>query len=377
MRNKLIFTFIILFVAGSLFMKSDIALAQSNTCSKLNQTLRSLDRNRDYRSYKKNNATYQTLAKELKKQESQFVRGGCQKLLNSGQKLTNACRTLARRILKGRSRVEKLKNSLATAQAVAQQRKQILQQIAARGCNNQNSNSRSGASIKRNNQQAPRTLLDILFGNNGGEVEIRADDDFGINTRLSTIRTVCVRACDGYFWPISFSTTKEYLLQDSAQCQAEGKGANVELYYYNNPGGDPKEMVSITGQPYKSLPNAFRYQNEYDEACRIKRQTNYGSIILAKNEQNNQSRMMVKIKDLTFPLPLRDPRRTQKIISAKAIFVQLPKPRPLREGEENSHKIIKSKPVRQQPIRTYISGGKIVRIVGPDTPYAQSEAKGT
>lgn len=33
-----------------------------------------------------------------------------------------------------------------------------------------------------------------------------------------TYRTVCVRTCDGYFWPISFSTTEDYFDRDQAQC---------------------------------------------------------------------------------------------------------------------------------------------------------------
>ncbi len=350
--------------------------AQANSCQKLSSNLRSLERNRDYRSYERNRAAYQKAAKELKQQESLFVRGGCQRQLNVGQKLSSQCRTLARRILKARPKVEKLKNSVGTGQMIAKQREQILQQIAARGCNNRNSNSRLTITNKQNNR-GPQTLFDILFGNK--DIEVRADDDFAMQTNLSTIRTVCVRSCDGFFWPISFSTIQEYLYEDAEQCQIEGKGADVELYYYKNPGETVEEMVSISGVPYKSSPNAFRYKDEYDRNCTIKKRANLGFITLVQNEANGKSRIIVNIEGISFPMPLKDPRLTQELAVAKANFFPLPRPRPLRAGEENINKItISNTPAaNSEPLRIVSWRGKTIRIVGPDTPYAQLMAKGT
>ncbi len=362
----------LLFAAFILALQSNIAFAQSNSCNKLTQTLRSLDKNRDYRSYKRNNATFQAAQKELKEQESKFVRGGCQKALNAKQKLSGACRILARKILRGRSDVEKLKNKLATGQMVAEQRKQILAQIAARNCNN----PRSSANVNsRQNNQAPKSLFDILFGNRN--VEIRADDDFGIETNLSTIRTVCARTCDGYYWPISFSTTLDNLPQDEAQCQIEGKGMDVELFYHKNPGEQAEDMVSITGLPYKSTPNAFRYRQEYDQTCSIKRDTGFGLVQLVSTNNNKQTRMIVKINELTFPMPLRDPRYIQAVTIAHTINVPLPIRRPLRKGEEPPKIQISTAPEKSEPLRTFILGGKTIRIVGPDTPYARLGEAGT
>ena len=356
-----------------LLLQSNIAFSQSNSCNKLTQTLRSLDRNRDYRSYQKNYQSLQTLSKALKQQESIFVRDGCQTLIKTKQKLTNQCRTIVRKILRGRSAVKDLKNKVGTGQMVAEQRKQILQQIASRGCNN---NSRSNANVNSSqNSEKPKTLFDILFGNQG--VDIKAEDDFGVPRDFNTVRTVCVRSCDGYFWPISFSTTTEYLSDDANQCQVEGKGAEVQLFYYKNPGERAEDMVSINGQPYSSMPNAFRYRNEYDGACSIKKKINYGSIKLVNTELNGQSRMMISFNDNNFPMPLRDPRYVQEVIIAKTISITLPRPRPLREGEEAPKTQISTAPQHNKPLRTYTVNGKTIRIVGPDTPYAQLVAEGT
>ena len=63
-----------------------------------------------------------------------------------------------------------------------------------------------------------------------------------------TYRTLCVRTCDGYYFPISFSTTSEHLPEDAHSCEALCPGAEARLFYYSNPGGGPENMISVTGE---------------------------------------------------------------------------------------------------------------------------------
>jgi hypothetical protein len=86
-------------------------------------------------------------------------------------------------------------------------------------------------------------------------------------TGYGTYRTLCVRTCDGYYFPISFSTVPSQFGTDAATCQAMCPGAEAQLYTYRNPGGDVSQMVSLSGQPYSALPTAFRYRSIYDKAC--------------------------------------------------------------------------------------------------------------
>jgi hypothetical protein len=46
---------------------------------------------------------------------------------------------------------------------------------------------------------------------------------------------------------------------------------NVQLFTYHNPGEDVAQAVSLGGQPYSSLPTAFRYRQEYNTACSCRR----------------------------------------------------------------------------------------------------------
>lgn len=86
----------------------------------------------------------------------------------------------------------------------------------------------------------------------------------------ATYRTVCVRLCDGYYFPISFSTLPNHFQRDAEVCQSKC-AAPVELYYYQNPGSQMEQAVGArTQEPYTKLKSAFRYRKEYVAGCSCK-----------------------------------------------------------------------------------------------------------
>jgi hypothetical protein len=87
-----------------------------------------------------------------------------------------------------------------------------------------------------------------------------------------TYRTVCVRLCDGYFFPISFATTPERFSHDAAACQSRCATSPARLYVYPNPGAEPEQMVDLNGKPYSELKSAFLFRTNYDAACTCKPQ---------------------------------------------------------------------------------------------------------
>ena len=86
-----------------------------------------------------------------------------------------------------------------------------------------------------------------------------------------TYRTLCVRMCDGYYFPISFATTKDNLARDTKVCERSCKSP-ARLFFHENPGQDPEEMEDARGKRYKDLKIAFSHQKQYDEACTCKAQ---------------------------------------------------------------------------------------------------------
>lgn len=90
------------------------------------------------------------------------------------------------------------------------------------------------------------------------------------NSGVATYRTLCVRLCDGYYFPVSFSTLPSHFAQDAEACTSRC-AAPTELYYYPNPGGAVDQSVALTTQePYTKLRVAFRYRKEYVNGCSCK-----------------------------------------------------------------------------------------------------------
>jgi uncharacterized protein DUF2865 len=94
-----------------------------------------------------------------------------------------------------------------------------------------------------------------------------APDASGTAPGTETYRTMCVRLCDGYYWPVSFSTTRDSFERDAHTCTQSCSGS-AALYYYPNPGGAVDDMVSLDGRSYKQLGTAFLYRSTYDANCK-------------------------------------------------------------------------------------------------------------
>ncbi|MFV0298554.1 MAG: DUF2865 domain-containing protein [Hyphomicrobiaceae bacterium] len=87
---------------------------------------------------------------------------------------------------------------------------------------------------------------------------------------FATYRTVCVRLCDGYFFPVSFSTLQSHFARDMETCQSKC-AAPVDLFYYQNPGGNLDQAQSYSDRRrYTSLKTAFKYRKEFVQGCSCK-----------------------------------------------------------------------------------------------------------
>src|SRR3569833_3038745 len=160
----------------------------------------------------------------------------------------------------------------------ARQRQAILQESARFNCD-----SRRPAPQQRGGlfDQLFGSVEDTFGGSEGGDGVSTRGDEFSGYQGYDTIRTVCVRKVDGYYWPISYSTLIDYAQNDLIECQSQCPGMDVDLYYYATPGQEPEQMVNLEGVPYKSLPTAFAYRTSYDPSITCKPKVDYGTINLA------------------------------------------------------------------------------------------------
>lgn len=88
------------------------------------------------------------------------------------------------------------------------------------------------------------------------------DDGFGPGADYpGNVRTMCVRTCDGAFFPISSNSSPADFQRDAETCQRRCPGTQTALYYHDLATEETNQMVSAaTGEPYADLPSAFAYK---------------------------------------------------------------------------------------------------------------------
>ena len=137
--------------------------------------------------------------------------------------------------------------------------------LARNGC--------SGAVAAPQRRSSGGGLFNNWFGGDNTEEEVQPEQpetpiyrSIDPNGRY---RSICVRLCDGFFYPISYSTYAGRLTQDATECQSNC-AAPAELYVYRNPGQGPEQAISLNGSAYADLPVAFKYKKEYVKGCSCK-----------------------------------------------------------------------------------------------------------
>jgi hypothetical protein len=140
------------------------------------------------------------------------------------------------------------------------QRRSVLTALAQNNCGPQYANA------VQQQSGGPGAFFNNLFG--GGGTIAPPPGDLGPPS--GTYRTVCVRTCDGGYFPVSFATVPARFPDDEKTCKALCPATEAALYAYRNPGEDINQAVSVNGAPYTALPNAFRFRSEFNSACSCK-----------------------------------------------------------------------------------------------------------
>src|SRR6202163_1776507 len=202
---------------------------------------------------------------ELDRVTSQAKRMGCDSSgffsLFSGQ--SAQCGPVNTQIQQMRANLEQITSSLERLRSGGiggadreNQRRSVLTALAQNNCGPQYANAARG----------PGNFIDNLFGNNNNPGAPGVD----LGPQSGTFRTVCVRTCDGAYFPVSFATVQARFQDDEKTCKALCPATEATLFAYRNPGEDINQAVSINGQPYSALPNAFKFRTEFNPSCACK-----------------------------------------------------------------------------------------------------------
>jgi hypothetical protein len=226
------------------------------------------------------------------------------------------------------------------------QRRSVLTALAQNNCGPQYAAAARGSG----------NFLDNLFNNSSTPTPPPGAD---LGPQSGTFRTVCVRTCDGGYFPISFATVPARFPDDEKTCKALCPATEASLYAYRNPGEDINQAVSINGQPYTQSPNAFRFRQEFNPSCACKAAGQTWSDALKsvddKAAAEQQGDIIVteeSAKKMARPPAPKAPSTTGKK-GAPSTTAASPPPAPAAETAPPA------------PVSTDAAGDKPIRSVGP------------
>jgi hypothetical protein len=204
---------------------------------------------------------------QLRKAKSDMRRLGC-----GGGSLTiiggangEMCQTLTSVVGKMERNLQildKKRREFAAGTSTTVTRRRLVAALDANGCNGAGGKILSAATTEelrpiRKERTATLPLDAVPEGND--RFQLRA---LGGASGHGNLRTVCVRTCDGGFFPISGGATPLDFRRDQKVCAMMCPKTETELYYHSlNGQQETSQMVSTqTGRPYAELPAAFAYR---------------------------------------------------------------------------------------------------------------------
>lgn len=124
-------------------------------------------------------------------------------------------------------------------------------------------------------QQKPKGFFESLFGGgNQQTAEVPQGGDLAPVPAAPAQPTggaeaLCVRTCDGGFFPLVYSS--RHVGPDALTELCKASCPNTEVKVYTRvPGQEVKTAVGLDGTPYTSLPAALKFEKSYDAACTCK-----------------------------------------------------------------------------------------------------------
>ena len=174
----------------------------------------------------------------------------------------DACATLASVIGRMEQNIQVLdgkRREFAGGVSSSGKRNRLLAALEANGCNDEPEIMPVAATEPLRTLDDTRTLPLGTAPEGSERLELRS---LGGSSGHGNLRTVCVRTCDGGFFPISSGATPLDFRRDQKVCEMMCPQTPTELFYQSMSSGQETEQMTstVTGRPYYELQNAFAYR---------------------------------------------------------------------------------------------------------------------
>lgn len=267
---------------GSLVAFPLAADARPAICAKLERQLASADSVSYTPSSNKYGKAADAQSEQLQIARSQARRAGCgASFLFLGNDNSNSaqCSKINNTIQRMERNLAALKGKSGQISVSKPNRSRLLAALDANDCNGRTvASSDEKRKLPAPVSDEPVSLLQQIFGGSVTEkklkkqerqvasVDSQNDQNNGQSVTLDSVgptglyRTLCVRTCDGYYFPVSFSTVSSHFPADEKACASMCPAAETQLYYHRVPDEEPEQMISLAKEPYASTATAFKYR---------------------------------------------------------------------------------------------------------------------
>ena len=271
-----------LLAIGSVAIFPLSAEARPSICVKLERQLASFDTVSYNPGSNKYGKAANAQSEQLQIARSQARRAGCGSsflFLGNDNSSSAQCSKLDNTIKRMERNLAGLKIKSGQISAPKPNRSRILAALDANDCNGRivatNSEKRK---LPAPVSDEPISLIQQIFGGSLSEKKLKKQErqvasvnredsqDNGRSVTLDSVgptglyRTLCVRTCDGYYFPVSFSTVSSHFSTDEKACASMCPASETKLYYHSVPDEEPEQMISLAKEPYASTATAFKYR---------------------------------------------------------------------------------------------------------------------
>lgn len=219
-------------------------------------------------------------------------------------------------------------------------------------------------------------------------LEIRPDTPIDprppVESRIRSVsgRTVCVRTCDGYYFPVSVRPGTRGENGDEI-CQSLCPAAPTRLYSLR--GGDIAQAVSSEGDVYEDMEMAFVYRQRFNPACACRQPGDVsasGPQVLNPDDPSGPGLEPLNgdapaeeppLRGLGEDLPQFGNRRNESVFGNRPPPAPPAPPHPPADSTAERNVTVEQGELREFEARD--GTRKTVRIIAPELSGAPSEAK--
>lgn len=167
-------------------------------------------------------------------------------------------------------------------------------------------------------------LREVPVGPPDDEIQETQEEDPGDGKPRGGSMAICVRDCDGGFFPLMYSAKRANLDDLNALCRALCPNAEVKLYTQSQWKG-LDSALSVDGEAYTDHPNARKFQTSYDPGCGCKPPGQSWTEALAEaeriiSERNTKDQMVTaeQAEQMSRPIGPGDPHAKNATGQAKS-----------------------------------------------------------